>query len=635
MVKLNKIDSNATSLRYAEEASLKVLPGSPIWRPLEPNSYNDFGGNVTTVARNPINRSRQRKKGVITDLDATGGFVSDLTQTNMQDLLQGFFFADLRPKGEELVTAVDIDAGNPDEYEVASTDGFFIGSIIQGQNFAEEANNGVNVVTALVGNVSVEVLDGQLATELTPPADAQIVVVGHEFASAEVDVDVSGTLPILSNVSAVAATGTLTYTANVADSDTVTIGSQTYTYQTVLTDSADNVLIGATADDSVNNLLAAINAGAGAGTLYGTGTVANVDVTAVNGGGDTMDVTAIASGTAGNSIATTETGTNISWAGANLTGGSGTSFLSLGLIPGEWIFLGGDGASEDFVDVANNGFKRVRSITDLALEIDKSDLTMVTETGTGLTIRVFTGRALKNELDALIKRRTYNLERTLGIPDDAFPTQEQAEYVEGAVPSEFSFNVPTADKLTVDLAFVGVDSSSIDGPTDLKTGTRPALEEADAFNTSSDFSRIKLAQVITGDEAPLALFAFSQELTVTINNNLTPNKAVSVLGAFEVTAGTFEVGGSITAYFSDVTAVAAVRDNVDITLDMIMVKRNAGIAIDLPLITLGDGRPNVEQDAPITLPLNMDAATAALIDPSLDYTAMIIFWDFLPNAADI
>lgn len=513
MALVRKIDSNVTGLRIAEELTFKVLPGSPIWRPLEPNSYADFGGQITTISRNPINPSRQRKKGVVTDLEASGGIETDLTQVNIQDIMQGFVFADLRPKGEEIVTAVVIDGANPDEYQVASTTGFQVDDLILGSNFTEVANNALNVVTTIVADVSVEVADGLLVDEAGPPSDAQITVVGHQFATTEVDIDVSGALPRLVRVS-----------------------------------------------------------------------------------------------------------------GAK-------DFTTFGLIPGEWMFVGGDGASEDFANVENNGFKRVRQIGTTFIEFDKSDLSMSAETGTGLTIRIYLARILKNELGALVKRRTYQLERQLGAPDDAEPAEIQAEYIEGAVPSEMSFSIPTANKLTVNLGFVGADNSVIDGPTALKTGDRPALVEADAFNTSSDFNRVRLAQVVAGSEAPVALFAFAEDITLTINNNVSPNKAIGTLGAFEVTAGTFQVSGEITAYFADVAALQAVRNNVDITIDLILVKANAGIFIDLPLISLGDGRPNVEQDQAIKLPLNMDAATAAKIDPSLDYTFMMGWFDSLPNAA--
>jgi hypothetical protein len=119
----------------------------------------------------------------------------------------------------------------------------------------------------------------------------------------------------------VAATGVLTFTLNAADTETVTIGTTVYTFQTALVDSPNNVLIGATASDSLDNLIAAINAAAGAGTLYGTGTIAHPDVSAAAGAGDTMDVTALVTGEAANSIVTTEGLTNGSWGGGNLAGG--------------------------------------------------------------------------------------------------------------------------------------------------------------------------------------------------------------------------------------------------------------------------------------------------------------------------
>ena len=192
MAQVTKIDSNCTDLRIAEEDSIGVVSGDEVWNPYEPNSYPNFGGELDTRARNPINSSRQRGKGVVVDLDANGGFNTDLTQDNIQSLMQGFMYASFRPKGEEIVTAVDIDAGNPDEYEVASTTGFLVGSLIQGQNFTNSANNALNAVTAIVADTSVEVATGQLVAEGSPPATAQIVVVGHQADQGDIDVDDSG-----------------------------------------------------------------------------------------------------------------------------------------------------------------------------------------------------------------------------------------------------------------------------------------------------------------------------------------------------------------------------------------------------------------------------------------------------------
>ena len=54
----------------------------------------------------------------------------------------------------------------------------------------------------------------------------------------------------------------------------------------------------------------------------------------------------------------------------------------------------------------------------------------------------------------------------------------------------------------------------------------------------------------------------------------------------------------------------------------------------MPMIALGDARLEVEQDEPINLPLDMQAATAAKVDASMDYTLSWTFFDYLPNSAD-
>lgn len=126
---------------------------------------------------------------------------------------------------------------------------------------------------------------------------------------------------------AIAASKALTISAiTSANTQTVTIGGQTYTFNTSLTNTANNVLIGADVTAMAANLAAAINAGAGAGTTYGTGTVANASVSATAALG-VVTVTALTAGTAGNSVAISETLTNAAWAGGAtaLSGGQAAS----------------------------------------------------------------------------------------------------------------------------------------------------------------------------------------------------------------------------------------------------------------------------------------------------------------------
>lgn len=118
-----------------------------------------------------------------------------------------------------------------------------------------------------------------------------------------------------------AATGTLTGTADFTNGETVTTGTKTYTFETVLTNVDGNVLIGGTLAQSLSNLAAAINLGAGAGTVYAAATTANTFVSAAPPGPTTLVVTALTGGTAGNSIATTDVAANASWGGATLSGG--------------------------------------------------------------------------------------------------------------------------------------------------------------------------------------------------------------------------------------------------------------------------------------------------------------------------
>lgn len=146
------------------------------------------------------------------------------------------------------------------------------------------------------------------------------------------------------NVSADSATGTLTLSGNAGNGETVTIDATTYTWRTTLTTAAYDVLIGASASASIDNLISAINRTGAAGTAYSEATTAHATVTAEAGAGDTMTATASTAGEDGNSIVTTTTMASGSWGDVTLTGGSA---WTVNAITGE-AFPGA--SSVDFLD---------------------------------------------------------------------------------------------------------------------------------------------------------------------------------------------------------------------------------------------------------------------------------------------
>ncbi|HEY7097319.1 MAG TPA: flagellin [Terriglobales bacterium] len=106
----------------------------------------------------------------------------------------------------------------------------------------------------------------------------------------------------------------------------VVVGGQTYTWAAAA-GAANTVAIGADVATSMSNLAAAINGGPGAGVAYGTGTVANVDATAL-AGATTVTITARTAGVGGNAIASTTDDAALGWTGGTLAGGAGSAGLT-------------------------------------------------------------------------------------------------------------------------------------------------------------------------------------------------------------------------------------------------------------------------------------------------------------------
>lgn len=134
--------------------------------------------------------------------------------------------------------------------------------------------------------------------------------------------------------SSAAATGTLTASANMSNGETVTIDAKVYTFETTLTNVDGNIQIGATLADSLQNFHDAINLTGTPGTQYALAMTLHPTVTCTASDATTLTVAAKSAGTGGNSIATTETGANMSWGAATLSGGAGdVVILGSGEIP--------------------------------------------------------------------------------------------------------------------------------------------------------------------------------------------------------------------------------------------------------------------------------------------------------------
>ena len=505
------IDSNFNTPAASRVLTVTTLgTGVAKWYELEPNSYDSLGSEIETVARSPINASRQQKKGVVTDVTADGGFNTDITQTNLQRLMQGFFFAKAheRATSSSIKSAADsvtltsvasttITIGAGDEAE------FYVGSLVKLSGFANAANNGVFEVTSKSSGSLV--CSAATFTTETAPAGAKLEIVGYEFAASDVSVTVTGNKFVMASAA--------------------------------------------------------------------------------------------------------------------------NKFLELGVQVGEWIHVGGDAIINRLVSNAP-GFARVAAVaadgSTLSLE-QCSWATPQIDTGTARQLQVYLGSVIRNEKDpTLIKCQSYQLERQLG--QDAFGTQSQ--YLVGAVANEFKLNIPSVEKLNSDVSFTALDTETRNGSTGLKPGTRVTMPVESAFNTTSHIYQTRL--YVHDDDAitPDSLFAFVMDGELTINNNVDGLKAIGTLGSMDLNVGDFEVSGTLNVYFATVAAVEAVRANKDVGFNVITALDNAGFVFDIPLLSLGGGRLEVEKDSAIMLPLETMAA-----ENESGYTLLSTWFAYLPTVS--
>lgn len=499
------INSNVTGVSVAEEETIGVLPAAPVWYDRPVVSYSDFGGDISFVADDSINPSRQNQRGLPVGIEAAGGYNLLMTNGLTRDM-QGFFFADSHEKASTAplngtaipITAVD---GAGVYTATAGLTIFSAGMLVLGAAFTNAGNNVVSEVTSVTGTTLTT--DAPSVVEASPPADAHVQQVGLAFGSGDLSLTVTGGLATLSS----------------------------------------------TAGDWGN----------------------------------------------------------------------------LDLQVGEWIFIGGDTAGQQFV--SGYGYGRVSSVDANDVVIDEIAWigTIADSGGAGKSVHVYAGTFTRNEKDpALIKCRSYNVERTLGLDDDG----TQAEYLEGAFANELVLNIPVKDRHTTDFSYVALDNSHRTGLEGTKGGDHVGLPKQTLYNTSSTVFRLRMSLLDADTLYPTELFAYASAATININNNAAVVEAIGSFGGVDVSVGNFVVSGSITAYFTTVASIKAIRNNADVGFNTIMAQDNKGLVYDIPLMGVGGGRLTVEKDQPITVPIENFGAE----NPN-GYTASHTSFEYLPGIA--
>lgn len=622
---MGRVLTNNTSFAYSKESSLGVA--TDIWKQVEPNDITAFGPEITTVPRAPISKDRQRRKGTTTDLDSTVEFDADLTLDSAIDFIECFAFAQ--------------STGNPSfpvSSAVATGDVFHIGAdptgitvdhLVFGRGFTNAGNNGIHEVTAVVASVNA--------------------VGDYTILTAEPD-------PL----------------------DTVTIETITYTWVAVPSQPY-HVAHGASIADAVANLTAAINLTGTEGVEYGAGTLVNPHVTAVDAS-PAVTATAIVEGLKGNTIDTTATGTNGTWATATLlTGADGQVtatgsvlvdetpsaianvtlevagirgaagdlvinasgnlasttlvFTTLDWVAGQAIHIGGQAAANRFFGNGsgeNFGFARIVSISANEVVLDKKITPFVTDDGTDdnsggtpLEIDILFGRYIRNvgvdDVDFLEQSLTFEAAWD-GLATDL---TDEYEYALGNFCNEVTFELPLTDKATATFGFIGTDANAPTGTR--KTGAATPLDpvQTTAFNTTADIARLRITKA---DESGLT--TDFKSVTLTLNNNVSPEKVLSTLGAKFMNSGIFEVDLETQVLFTNGEVLAAIRNNETVTMDFTLQNSDGGMFVDIPAMTLGDG----SRDLPINESVLINISGQAFRDPIFNTSLSVSIFPWLPTA---
>lgn len=186
--------TNESSYSLAYETTQGVVDGSTTWFLLEPNEISGMGATTTKVAREPISKNRQRRKGAIVDIDSAPQLDMDVTMEHVNLFIEGFLFS--IAKGAANGAYVRPTATTTGAYTTAAMAAAIpSGRLVYARGFANTANNGLKHVTTGGTTTSTPITGGGLVVEApTTAQNATLEVCGVRGATGDITINAGGNL---------------------------------------------------------------------------------------------------------------------------------------------------------------------------------------------------------------------------------------------------------------------------------------------------------------------------------------------------------------------------------------------------------------------------------------------------------
>lgn len=622
---MGRTKTNDTTLAFCIESSPGVA--STEWFQTEPNEINSFGATITTVARSPISRNRQRRKGTVTDLDSELEYVEDLTLSSFRYFIEGYCFArgvntDVTQQLTEQATPIlNTYSVAPLTAEQASK--FGVGTLLWVNGFTNASNLYLKSVALAASPSDTVISVNETLVEETVP-NGRLSFAGYRVPSATAVTwtwdggNKRGTLNAIGLGALLQGLGLtpgqllhIGSVASIGGAVQNSFDGGVFGYARVVSfPDADNVVF----DKTDTTLQVSAPDPAGDLDLVFGEFIRNRPV----GDAEYLERTFQFEGTFPNLGDGTPGNTDEAYQYSPLNYANTMSF-ELPLTDKATITFGFVGTdTENPTTTRKPGAGEAAAIGTLALTgqpLDTETVTIGAQTYTFVATLVgaddvLIGATVSDSLDNLIAA----INNAAG---------EGTLYGTGTVlNADVTAAVGSlADSMDVTSKVVGVAGNSVATTETLTNGSWGAAtlqggsagssvpSQTAALNTSSDIARLRIQEV---DEDGLT--TDFKEMTLTFNNNVTPEKVLGVLGAKFINTGNFDVDIEAQLLFSNPNVITAIRNNETLTMDFIIKNDDGVISVDLPSLTLGGG----DREYPVNESVLINTTAQAFADATLN-----------------